>query len=77
MNVTDTLTLAFGIAKGIDTGLQEAQRKIDAGAKSLAHNLLSPLKAALGGAAGPRGRRTERQPSRTIKNIKNILDSLQ
>ena len=50
MNVIDTLTLALGIdAKGIDVGLQEAQRKIDAGAKSLANSLLSPLKAALGG----------------------------
>ena len=49
MTVLDTLTLALGIdAKGIDTGLAEAQRKINAGAKSLANSLMSPLKTALG-----------------------------
>lgn len=49
MTVLDTLTLAFGIdSKGIDTGLAEAQRKIDQGARSLANSLLSPFKAALG-----------------------------
>ena len=49
MTVLDTLTLALGIdSKGIDTGLAEAQRKIDQGARSLANSLMSPFKAALG-----------------------------
>jgi len=49
MTVLDTLTLALGVdAKGIDKGLADAQRKMEAGAKSLADTLMSPFKTALG-----------------------------
>lgn len=52
MTVLDTLTLALGVdPKGIDTGLAEAKQKIDAGAKSMAQGLMTPLKAALGAVA--------------------------
>jgi hypothetical protein len=52
MTVLDTLTLALGVdPKGIDAGLAEAKQKIDAGAKSMAQGLMTPLKAALGAVA--------------------------
>lgn len=52
MTVLDTLTLALGVdPKGIDTGLAQAKQKIDAGAKSMAQGLMTPLKAALGAVA--------------------------
>lgn len=52
MTVIDTLTLALGVdTSGIASGLANAQRQIDAGAKSLAQSLLAPFKAALGAVA--------------------------
>ena len=53
MTVLDTLFLALGIdTKGIDVGMVQAQRKIDAAAKGLANSLMSPFNTALGAVAG-------------------------
>lgn len=52
MTVLDTLMLALGVdTKGMDKGLNEAQQKMQAASKSLASNLLSPMKAAFGALA--------------------------
>lgn len=56
MLALDTLMLALGVdTRGMDKGLNEAQRKMQAASKSLANSLLSPMKAAFGALAAGLG----------------------